>query len=358
MDAATDPDAWQSALDAVAEKSGSDGAVLLAIEGRGPAVLPTQSMGEAAERYMKDGWHQRDFRYAGIPLMKQHGIFVDQDIIDPANMRRLDYYADFLEPMGLGWGAGLKVETGEDIWCLTFQRSMAKGAYQPEEQASLLRLGRIVSRAAALARRLEFVRLDGAMDIAGALTGAIMFINSVGKVVRLNRRAEAMVGHNFMIRQGCIRFAGTSSDALQRHIDAAIWPDLSPIASAHLPVVVSQPNGRPLVFQALRLRGRSLGFFAPAYAMLLVTDLSDKSVPPVDHLQTIFQLTAAEARLATALLQHFSLVEAAAYLNSTHETVRSHIKSIFAKTGTRTQAQLVDLLGRIDRVETRDYQID
>lgn len=349
MDAATDTHAWQAALDMVAEKSGSRGAVILTVEGSGPFILPTEGLGELAEHYVKDCWHQRDFRRAGLPLMKQRGIMVDQDFVRPEEMGRIDYYADFLQPLGFGWFAGLKVETGDDLWCLTLQRGMAEGAYQAEEQESLLRLGQIVSRAAALARRLEFVRLDGAVDAAGALAGAVMFIDRFGKVVRLNQRAEAMVGRNFMIRQGRIRFASISSDALQRHIDAAIWPDLSPIASAHQPVVVPQPNARPLVFQALRLRGRSLGFFSPAYAMLLVTDLNDKSAPSVDHLQTVFSLTPAEARLSNALLQQLSLLEAAAYLNCTYETVRTQIKGIFAKTGTRNQAQLIDLLGRIRR---------
>ena len=350
MDAATDPDAWQAALDMVAEKSGSRGAVILTVEGSGPFMLPTQNLGELAEHYVRDGWHQRDFRRAGLPLMKQRGIMVDQDFVRPEDMDRIGYYADFLQPLGFGWFAGLKVETGDDLWCLTLQRGAAEGPYQAEEQESLLRLGRIVSRAATLARRLELVRLDGAVDAADALAGAVMFINRFGKVVRLNQRAEVMVGRNFMIRQGRIRFAHTSSDALQRHIDAAIWPDLSPIASVHLPVVVPQPNGRPIVFQALRMRGRSLGFFSPAYVMLLVTDLNDKSATSVDHLQTIFGLTPAEARLANALLQQLSLVDAAAYLNCTHETVRTQIKGIFAKTGTRNQVQLVDLLGRVRQV--------
>jgi DNA-binding CsgD family transcriptional regulator/PAS domain-containing protein len=347
MDAATDPDAWQAALDAVAEKSDSRGAVLLTVEGCGPFVLPTQGLGELAERYVKDGWYQHDFRRTGLPQMKQRGIMVDQDFVRPDEMNRLEFYADFLRPLGFGWFAGLKVETGDDLWCLTLQRGMAEGAYEAEEQESLLRLGGIVSRAATLARRLEFVRLDGAMDAAEALAGAVMFIDRFGKIVRLNQRAEAMVGRNFMIRQGRIRFAEASSDALQRHIDAVIWPDLSPTASAHLPVVVPQPNARPLIFQALRLRGRSQGFFSPAYAMLLVTDLNDKSTPPVDHLQTIFGLTPAEARLSHALLQQRSLADAAAHLNCTYETVRTQIKAIFAKTGTRNQAQLLDLLGRI-----------
>lgn len=347
MDAATDPDAWRAALEEVARKSGSRGAALITVEGQGPFILPTEGLGELVERYVNDGWHQRDFRYAGVPLMKQRGIMVDQDIVRPDDMERMDYYTDFLRPRGFGWFAGLKVDTGEDLWCLTLQRGMAKGAYEPGEQEGLLRLGRIVSRAAVLARRLELVRLEGSVDVAGALTGAVMFIDRFGLVARLNPRAEAMVGRNFMIRQGRIRFADTSGDALQRHIEAVIWPDLSPAASAHLPVAVRQPGRRPLVFQAVRLRGRSLGLFAPAYAMLLVTDLNDTTARDVDRLQAIFQFTPAEARLADALLRHFTLVDAAASLNITHETVRSQIKTIFVKTGTRTQTQLIDLLNRI-----------
>lgn len=350
MDAATDPDAWEVALDEVAQHFASKGAALLTVEGRGPLVLPTKGMAELAARYVDDGWHQRDFRYAGIPVLKQRGIMVDQDIVNPDDMCRMEYYADFLQPMGFGWFAGLKVETGDDLWCLTFQRGIAQGAYQKEEQQALLQLGRVVSRAAALARRLEFVKLDGAIEMADALTGPIMFIDRFGGVVRLNKQAEEMVGKKFLIRQGLVSFVNASSEALQRHINAVVWPELSPVASAHLPVTVPQPDGRPLVFQAVRLRGNSRGIFAPAHAILLVTDLNDKSVAAIEYLQNIFQLTAAEARLAHALLRHFSLVQAAAHLNSTHETVRSQLKSIFAKTRTRTQAELVDLLGKIHKL--------
>lgn len=347
LDAATDPCAWQTALDCVAQESGSRGAALLTVEGRGPFILPTAAMGEVAERYVKEGWHERDFRYAGIPRMKRKGIFVDQHIVDPEEMGRIAYYADFLQPMGFGWFAGLKVETGDDLWCLTLQRGTAGGPYLEAEQESLVRLGRIVSRAATLARQLEFARLEGAVDMASAFRDACMFVDRFGRVVKLNPRAEAMVGKQFQLHDGRVTFAHRSSAALQRHIDAAIWPELAPDAAAHLPVCVPQPEARPLIFQAIRLRGPSHGFFSPAYALLVIKDLNDRTTPDVAHLQAAFGLTAAEARLANALVLEFSLVDAAAYLNSSHETVRTQLKTVFAKTGTRTQAQLVDLLGRM-----------
>jgi DNA-binding CsgD family transcriptional regulator len=347
LDAATEPDAWVAALDMLAKGSGARGAALLTVEGRGPFILPTQEMGELAERYVKEGWYQQDFRYAGIPLMKQRGIFVDQDIVTPEAMGRMPYYAELLQPMGFGWFAGLKVGSEDDLWCLTLQRSMTTGPFLAEEQERLNRIGAIASRAAALARRLDYMRLDGAMEAAEALSGACLFIDRFGRVVKLNRGAEAMVGRAFQLRQGRIRFAHAASEPLQRHIDAAIWPDLTPDAAAHRPVIVPQPGALPLLFRAVRLRGGALGAFAPAYAMLLVSDLNDRAVPAVEHLQAAFQLTLSEARLANALMERFNLVDVAAALNCTHETVRTQIKLVFAKTGTRNQAQLVDLLGRL-----------
>lgn len=351
LDAATDPDAWQAALAMVARATNSKGAAILTVEGHGPFVLPTEGLGELAERYVKDGWHQRDFRYAGVPTMKQRGIMVDQDFVTPERMARMDYYADFLRPMGFGWFAGLRVTTGNDLWCLTFQRGEDAGAYLAEDQLRLARLGDVVSRAATIARRLEFIKLDGAVDAVSAMSGSCLFLDRFCRVVRMTDAAERMVGKAFQIQQGRIRLPHGSA-MLDRHLAASVWPDTAPDAAALRPVVISRPGDRPLVFHAIRLRGNALGFLAPAYVMLTITDLSEKAAPSADILQTAFQLTPAEARLANALLKQFSLVDTASYLNSTHETVRTQIKSVFAKTGTRNQAELVDLLGRLRSVGT------
>ena len=355
LDAATDPGAWQVALDMVARETRSKGAAILTVEGRGPFVLSTEGMGELSERYVKDGWHQRDFRYAGVPIMKQRGIMTDQDIVSPDRMGRMDYYADFLRPMGFGWFAGLRVTTGDDLWCLTFQRGEDVGAYLAEDQLRLARLGDVASRAAAITRRLEFAKLDGAVDAANAMTGACLFIDRFCRVVRMTDAAERMVGKVFQIQQGHIRLPHSNA-VLDRHLAASIWPDLAADAAALRPVTISRPGERPLIFHSIRLRGNALGFFAPAFAMLTVTDLNGKTTLPIDHLQAIFQLTTTEARLANALLQQFSLVDAASYLNCAHETVRTQVKAIFAKTGTRNQAELIDLLGRLGSVGSSTHR--
>jgi DNA-binding CsgD family transcriptional regulator len=61
----------------------------------------------------------------------------------------------------------------------------------------------------------------------------------------------------------------------------------------------------------------------------------------IDLLRSHFDLTPAEARLALHLVAGETLRSAEAKLGITYETARTHLKSIFSKTGTCRQAELV-----------------
>lgn len=66
----------------------------------------------------------------------------------------------------------------------------------------------------------------------------------------------------------------------------------------------------------------------------------------VDVLQSLFDLTPAEARITLALANGQSLGTIAQSHEATLQTVRKQLKLIFAKTGTSRQAQLVTLVLR------------
>jgi len=204
-----------------------------------------------------------------------------------------------------------------------------------------------MSRGATLASRLDFARLGGAVEASEALNCACLFVNRFGKIVRMNEKADRMSGHRFHIKDGRLRFPEASTKALQRHIEATVWPDLPADSAALQPVILAQPGQRPLVFQAFRLRGLAGSYFAPAAAMVTITDLASRQYPSAERLRAVFHFSAAEARLALALLEHFSLVDAARTLDVSHETLRSQLKGMLAKTGTRNQAELIDLIRKL-----------
>ncbi len=60
----------------------------------------------------------------------------------------------------------------------------------------------------------------------------------------------------------------------------------------------------------------------------------------------IFSLTPAEARLAVRLASGEALEDIAQQTSASIETVRTHLKRIFSKTGTRRQGELISLILR------------
>lgn len=79
-------------------------------------------------------------------------------------------------------------------------------------------------------------------------------------------------------------------------------------------------------------------------ATIIMRDPSRRLKMATLHLERLFNLSRAEARLAGLLVEGLSLEESAVRLNVSRHTVRSQIKSIFIKTGTNRQSDLVRIL--------------
>lgn len=84
----------------------------------------------------------------------------------------------------------------------------------------------------------------------------------------------------------------------------------------------------------------------PAAAVLVLGDPEQSNSPEADVLVAHYGLTRSEARLAVMLVETRTLKAAAARLGIAAETARHHIKSVFHKTRTHSQAELVRLLVR------------
>ncbi len=79
-------------------------------------------------------------------------------------------------------------------------------------------------------------------------------------------------------------------------------------------------------------------------AVLFLTNPNSKSVCIDKRLQSAFNLTPAETRLAGYLIHGNSLAEIGKELCLSRETLKSQLTSLFGKTGTRRQSEVVALL--------------
>lgn len=112
----------------------------------------------------------------------------------------------------------------------------------------------------------------------------------------------------------------------------------------------SSSNRRALSTGMWRYRWTANGGFKP---VLILVD-AERSTGRSAHLfRQLFALTNAEIRLATRMADGHSLDEIAGDLAIGIETARSQLRSVFAKTRTRRQAELVALLGRVALLQAR-----
>jgi DNA-binding CsgD family transcriptional regulator len=83
-------------------------------------------------------------------------------------------------------------------------------------------------------------------------------------------------------------------------------------------------------------------------SLLVITfDPEIQQTPPANMLRRMFGLTQAEAEVAVGIACGQRITEIAAERGVKAETVRTHTKTVFGKTRTRSQAELVALLTRL-----------
>lgn len=108
-------------------------------------------------------------------------------------------------------------------------------------------------------------------------------------------------------------------------------------------VVLRREGGQPLVLHAIPLPGSDP---AGSHTLVILVDLQEALSPRREALQKIFAFTPAEAGLAAEIAEGRSPDEIAEIRGVAVGTVRKQLASVFTKTGTGRQSELVALLSR------------
>jgi DNA-binding CsgD family transcriptional regulator len=345
-DAAIDSSLWDQAMDVVAKVTGGCGALLFPIKGRLPMIPCSRSMRASLEIYIRDGWIHRDERYRGVHVMLQRGVTTDFDFASPTEISRHPYYQEFLAPFGLRWFAGVKVAAGDDVWCLSIQKSIKQGPFTCAEVEQLASLSRQLGFAAALAQAFGFARAEAALDAFNVSGSPVALLDRCGEVLRLNHTAEQLLGRD--LRVSCRRIVSMDRNATVT-LDAALQKLLWACSSSALmpPVLLPRTEGHPLIAYPMRLSRVSAGALSPCQAILMIVDPDARSRPPEAVLRSCFGLTSAEAKLAKAMATGDMLETVSGELGISYETARNQLKAVFAKTSTHRQAELVTLFARL-----------
>jgi DNA-binding CsgD family transcriptional regulator len=185
------------------------------------------------------------------------------------------------------------------------------------------------------------------LDAFSRLGLSAIVLDHDGRVVELNDEAKKYLGSCIRIVDG--RLAGVdrqSSEQLQSLIATAAQPQ-GPGASQDSFVLLPGLGVRPVIAYATSIPSvRNQEAVVLGIIILLVSQDSHRE-PDRRLLEALFAFTPAELRLAVALARGLDLQSIAQTRNTTVGTLRVHLKSIFEKTNTSRQAELILLLARL-----------
>jgi DNA-binding CsgD family transcriptional regulator len=350
-EAAIIPELWGEALNRATDAWNADGVIVASYPHCPSGYIHSDGVEELCTRFVSEGWHKRDIRSVrGLAFVRRgNELVTDLDVFTPDELKQLPFYSDFLESLGFRWFAGsLLAEGGGSQITLSIHR---KADRDPFVQADLARIQRDlphVKRAARLAAKSRMSYAEGLVDSLERLTCGAILIDWLGRVIRMNQKAEGYVGSHLQVTSSRLRSNHReNSKALQELVDTCTQPLSERSGNSITSALLQRPNELPLVVHAHPIVRRASDVFQGACGLLLISDPSEDRALDTKILQKMFQLTPSEIRVSSGLAKGLDTQQIANANGVGPDTVRYHLKSIFAKTSTRHQAQLVSLLSRL-----------
>jgi DNA-binding CsgD family transcriptional regulator len=350
-EAALRPEMWRTALHHYSHAVGGDAALILPGPGSPLAPVCSETFDEAVSTGIEGGWFARNPRVErGMRAMRgAQDVLTEERIFAYEEVDRNPWYADYVHRCGFGWFAGTYlVPDGRSSIMISVERRRERGVFTRDEAADLARFVPHLQRAGQLAARAAEARASGIVDGLDALNCGGALIDGLGRLVRLNAQAERHIGRGLRVVGTQLCAMSREGDAvLQRLVRSMLYGDRLHTAVSAGPAVLPRPDRNPLLVHAAPVVGTAHDIFNGAKLVLMVIDPDEGREPAEPVLKQAFGLTSAEVRVSLALLHGQDISEAAGTAQVSEGTVRAQLKSVFAKTGTHRQSDLVSLLLRL-----------
>ena len=196
------------------------------------------------------------------------------------------------------------------------------------------------------AHAIEQSRMAEALDV---LKCGVVLTDGGGAILHANRAAERMFRHGWFIQSTRGVVAAKLPEAakeLRKAIKLAAR-DESTLGKTGLAIRLSEPDEPAIFAHVLPLTGGDLrSGLEPAAAAAVFIGAEQDEEEAAQAMAAAFGLTPAETRLLESLLAGRTLAETAMARGVAITTAKTHLDSIFQKTGVNRQAELIRLAAR------------
>ncbi len=270
----------------------------------------------------------------------------------PSDERKKELFNDYLIPQGKRYAMGaLLHKNGTQTLLLSAQRSVNSKEWGEKERRLTGALVPHVRRAVNINRKIHSVTAerDYARAALDQLRMGVVLVNRTATPLYVNRAAESMMGKDggLAICQNRIAVHSPSETSQLHNLIANAAP------GSNRPAVggdmrISMPFNTDFIFCMVTPISSEISHrlnicLGSDCVALFLTRPAGLQLSP-KRLASLYKITPAEARLTARLASLKTIEEASRELGISVNTGRTQLKSVFGKTGTRSQSELVMLL--------------
>ncbi|MBF9196621.1 helix-turn-helix transcriptional regulator [Microvirga terrestris] len=268
-------------------------------------------------------------------------VVLDVNMVDKDELHRSEYYNDWAAPQDFHHACGVWIPIDENARIVAgYNRSSRLGRFTPEEVAFVQSLLPHVGRAARLTQKLE---LGKAAASAGRialehLEAAVFLVSRQGVVLETNAAALRLMRNQgtFRLHAGRLHLqlnqGQNFTDLVRKVLDSRTGTSF----------MIHQSDGTMVQAFLNPLSSNVLWSSSPGAVLVVQSRVAD-DLASLQRLRTAYKLTAAEERLLRALCEGESVADYCNRTGLSRNTVKTQMSSLFSKTNTSRQAELIRL---------------
>ncbi len=257
-----------------------------------------------------------------------------------------EFYQDFYIAHGLRYAMSALIDDFDRRYYLVVQRAVGQKPFELAHQLAAQRFSVHLQRTLRLQHHTQELQTKvelGAMAL-DVVVYPMFIVDNKGFILHLNAEAERLLADPASGLAGKSGFLNCIDlDAKSRLTDLISKATAYPAMGGGLFLMGSQV--RQLFVTPLPAVSPLSQDWQMPLALVLLTD-ADKNISTLQFVGQLYDFSAAEIRLASALLACKSLQVFAQEVGLTQNTVRSQLKNLFGKTGVHSQSELIALLSR------------
>jgi DNA-binding CsgD family transcriptional regulator len=260
-------------------------------------------------------------------------------------------YQEAFRPAGVELAIGIILAKDNNLHrILNIYRGAKQGDFLPREMEFFRRFSQHFARVLELRWQLvaleeQHAAIDQALD---AIAQGVILLDRYGLVLFANRVAEAILQAGdalYLRRRRLVIRNSQQCRLLDELVSRSSHPVGDTLAGTTRGISIDRPHARPLTAVILPCCSTNFMYLPRAPSVLvLISDPDAGYLPQPRILQELFNLTPAEARLATQVAKGHTLEESAAELSISRNTAATHLRRIFEKTNVSRQSDLVRLI--------------